>query len=41
MRRFRSFVRLFNSFVEAVNDGKFDFETRPEMGAAWRRLEVE
>ena len=41
LRRFRSFVRLFNSFIESLNDGEFDFETWREMGAAWRKLQTE
>jgi hypothetical protein len=40
-RRFRSFVRLFNAFVESLNDGKFDFERWREMRVAWGRLESE
>jgi hypothetical protein len=31
LRSFRSFLKLFNSFVEQLNDGKFDLRT-------WQRM---
>jgi hypothetical protein len=41
MRSFRLFVKLFNSFVEQLNDGKFDLPTWQRMRAAWTKLETE
>ena|SRR5215469_16551689 len=41
MRRFRSFVKLFNTFVESLNEEKFDFPTWQRMRDAWRKLEAE
>ena len=40
MRSFRSFVKLFNSFVESLNDGKFDVSTWQRMRVAFTRLDV-
>jgi hypothetical protein len=40
MRRFRSFVRLFNSFVESLNDREFDSERWRAMRVATGRLEA-
>jgi len=41
MRRFRSFVKLFNTFVESLNEEKFDFPTWQRMRDAWKKLEAE
>ena len=41
MRRFRDFVKMFNAFVEALNDGSFDVSKWRRMRSAWRELEVE
>jgi hypothetical protein len=40
MRRFRSFVKLFNAFVESLNEGRFDLATWQRMRDAWRKLEA-
>jgi CRISPR/Cas system-associated exonuclease Cas4 (RecB family) len=39
MRRFRAFVKLFNAFVESLNDGKFDLSTWRRMRSAWMQLD--
>jgi hypothetical protein len=41
MRRFRDFVKMFNAFVEALNDGNFDVSRWRHMQSAWKGLEVE
>jgi len=41
MRRFRDFVKIFNTFVEALNDGNFDVSRWRRMQSAWKELEVE
>jgi hypothetical protein len=41
MRRFRDFVRIFNTFVEALNDGNFDVSEWRRMQNGWKELEVE
>ena len=41
MRHFRLFVRRFNGFVEALNDGSFDLSRWRGMRAAWKELDVE
>lgn len=41
MRRFRAFVKLFNAFVEALNEQRFDLPTWQRMRDAWKRLEAE
>lgn len=41
MRRFRDFVKLFNAFVEALNDGAFDVSRWHRMQKAWKELEEE
>jgi len=41
MLRFRAFVKLFNAFVESLNDGCFDLSTWQRMRAAWTKLEME
>jgi len=41
MRRFRAFVKLFNVFVEALNDERFDLPTWQRMREAWRKLDDE
>ena len=41
MRCFRTFVTLFNNFVESLNDGKFDTAILQRMRIAWTRLEAD
>jgi hypothetical protein len=41
MRRFRDFGKIFNGFVEVLNDGTFDVSRWRRMQSAWRELEVE
>jgi len=41
MRRFRDFVKIFNAFVEALNDRTFDVSRWRRMQSAWRELDVE
>jgi len=41
MRRFRDFVKIFNAFVEALNDGTLDVSRWRRMQSAWRELDVE
>ena len=41
MRRFRAFVKVFNEFVEVLNDGKFDVSRWHAMHAAWKEFDTE
>jgi hypothetical protein len=41
MRRFRDFVKAFQPFVEALNDGRFDFSLWAQMRARWKNLDVQ
>jgi hypothetical protein len=41
MRHFRDFVKIFNSFVETLNDGTFDVSKWHRMQRAWKELDVE
>lgn len=40
MRRSRDFVKIFNGFVEALNDGTFDVSKWRRMRSAWKELDV-
>lgn len=39
MRHFRDFVKQFNAFVEALNDGRFDVATWGKMRLDWAKLQ--
>lgn len=39
MRHFRDFVKLFNAFVESLNDGRFDVATWEKMRLNWTKLQ--
>ena len=39
MRHFRDFVKLFNKFVESLNDGRFDVDTWGRMRLDWTKLQ--
>jgi hypothetical protein len=39
MRRFREFIKAFNAFVEALDDGKLDRAKWERMRAEWHQLE--
>jgi hypothetical protein len=41
MRRFREFIKAFNAFVEALDDGKLDRVKWERMRAEWRQLEID
>jgi hypothetical protein len=41
MRGFRDFVKAFTPFVEALNDGRFDFSVWAQMRARWKNLDVQ
>jgi hypothetical protein len=41
MRRFREFVKSFNAFVNALNDGSFDVSRWQRMRADWKQLTAE
>ena len=38
-RRFRIFVKFFNSFVVSLNDGKLDLSTWRRMREAWKNID--
>lgn len=40
MRRFREFVKTFNSFLEVLNEGKFDVSRWNAIRTAWKDLDV-
>jgi hypothetical protein len=40
MRRFREFVKTFNSFLEVLNEGKFDVSKWNAIRAAWKDLDL-
>jgi len=40
-RRFRAFVKVFNAFVNSLNDGKVDLHTWHEMQEAWTKMDCE
>ena len=40
MRHFRDFVKAFNGFVEALNEGRFDFTQWERMRTQWKRPDV-
>ena len=39
MKRFRDFVKSFNAFVNALNDGSFDVSRWQRMRTDWKQLE--
>lgn len=39
MRRFNNFVRAFNLFVVALNDGRFDVLKWQDMRSEWKKLD--
>jgi hypothetical protein len=41
MRRFRVFIKAFNSFVEALDDNKPDRSKWQQMREAWHKLELD
>lgn len=41
MRHFHYFVRAFNRFVDALNDGRFDYSQWESMRAQWKSLDVQ
>ena len=41
MKRFRDFVKSFNAFVTALNDGSFDVSRWQRMRIDWKRLDAE
>ncbi len=41
MRRFRAFVRTFNAFIEALNDGKFDLLRWNALRTAWKEIDAD
>jgi hypothetical protein len=40
-RRFRAFVKVFNAFVDSLNDGKVDLHAWRDMHQAWTRMDCE
>jgi hypothetical protein len=40
MRRFREFVKTFNSFLEVLNEGKFDVSKWNAIRGSWKDLDV-
>jgi hypothetical protein len=36
MHRFRDFIKIFNAFVEALNEGTFDVSRWRRMQSAWK-----
>jgi hypothetical protein len=40
-RQFRAFVKLFNAFVESLNDGRLDLSTWRQMRDAWKAMDRE
>ena len=40
-RRFRAFVKVFNAFVNSLNDGKVDLHAWYEMQEAWKQMACE
>jgi len=40
MKRFRDFVKSFNAFVNALNDGSFDLLRWQRMRTDWKRLDA-
>lgn len=41
MRNFNDFVRAFNLFVMALNDGRFDHSKWKNMKTGWKKLDVD
>jgi len=40
-RRFRVFVKVFNRFVDSLNDGKVDLVMWRQMREAWKNMDCE
>lgn len=40
MRRFREFIKAFNDFVVALDDGKLDRVKWERMRDTWHRIEI-
>jgi len=40
MRRFRELVKTFNTFLEILNEGKFDVSKWNAVRAAWKDVDV-
>jgi hypothetical protein len=38
MRRFRAFVKMFNAFVNSLNDGKVNLPAWREMRKTWAEM---
>jgi hypothetical protein len=40
MKKFRDFVKSFNAFVTALNDGSFDVSRWQQMRIDWKKLDA-
>jgi len=41
MSRFRDFVKSFNAFVNALNDGSFDVSRWHRVQTDWKKLDIQ